>query len=132
MKNIIILTGNVVDEPTIKTLQSGTVVTRFRLAVDRQVAKDAAKKTDFFFCDCWNGVATAVKNHVHKGDLLNVVGAMQLDSKQNDDGSWTNYANVNARAVNFLRLKGSEAQTSEAPESVEASTPAPSEDDIPF
>lgn len=128
------LIGNVVAEPTQKTLASGTIVTQFRLAVDRPKRKNEEtgkwedNGTDYFFVDCWNGVAKAVAANVSKGDLVAALGSAKTSSRERDGGGYDNFFSCNAREVKFLRLKGKETTESVATESA----PPVSEDDIPF
>lgn len=125
--NTITLIGNLATDVTVR--QAGDQLTGwFKIAVNRP-GKD--KGADFIPVKVWNGTATACSRYIGKGSKVGVTGELRTNRKANDDGTFTEYYEVNARRVEFLTPRNAE-QDEEAPTSVASSTEPPSDDDIPF
>lgn len=64
MLNKIIIMGRLVRDPELRRTQSGTAVTSFRLAVDRDYkAEDGSKQADFFDVVAWRSTAEFVSKY---------------------------------------------------------------------
>jgi single-strand DNA-binding protein len=128
--NKVIALGNLASDVTLRQTQTGKQVASFKLAVTRRGENAGA---DFFWVKTWNGSAEACAKYLSKGSEVLIEGSINTSSKKNDDGSYTNYFEVNAPSVKFLRpAKGGTLLDGDAPDSVEATTDAPSDDEIPF
>ena len=88
MYNHIGVMGRLVSDPELKTTQSGTSVTSFRVAVERNYAdKDGNRQADFFDVVAWRGTAEFVCRYFGKGSLVMVEGQLQSRTYQTKDGS---------------------------------------------
>lgn len=92
-----------------------------RIACNRPGSEDA----DFVPFVCWGKTARAVAQYCGKGKVLILDGRLATRSKQRDDGSYDNYAEVNCSAVYF----GPDAKnvTPEVAAAPAAQTPAPAQ-----
>ena len=120
-------------------------VASFLLAINRP-GQDAG--ADFVRVSAWGGQAESCHKYLAKGKKVAVEGRIRTSRKENEDGSFTNYFEINASRVEFLtpREQSSEEQgvqvAAEAPAAApgeatasNAVTPAaaaPATDDIPF
>ena len=78
MLNKIILMGRLVKDPELRRTQSGTAVTSFRIAVDRDFkSQDGSKQADFFDVVAWRGTAEFVSKYFTKGRMAIVEGRLQ-------------------------------------------------------
>lgn len=76
--NKVILMGNLVADPELKTTPSGVSVATFRIAVGRRFAKQGDEVTaDFFSIVAWRNTAEFVSKYFNKGRSIVVVGALQ-------------------------------------------------------
>ena len=97
--NTCVLIGRLTRDPDLRYVQSGTAVTRFTLAVDRQFKKD---ETDFLNCVCFGKTAENIANHLQKGRLVGVEGSIQTGSYEKSDGTKVYTTDIIANAVQFL------------------------------
>ncbi len=83
MLNNVIIVGRLVDDPVVKTLESGLSVCNVVLAVTRSFKNpDGEYDTDFIRCSLWEGVANAMSDYCTKGSVIGVKG--RLISKENE------------------------------------------------
>lgn len=74
MLNKIIIMGRLVRDPELRRTQSGTAVTSFRLAVDRDYkADDGSKPADFFDVVAWRSTAEFVSKYFGLSELTVVL-----------------------------------------------------------
>lgn len=79
MMNQTVLVGRLVNEPTIKELESGKKVSYITLAVQRAYKNmDGEYETDFIPVVLWEAISTNVLEYCHKGDILGVKGRLQV------------------------------------------------------
>ena len=67
-----------------------------RVACNRQ-----GEGCDFVPFVAWGGTARAIAEHCKKGKLLILCGSLRTRSEKKDDGTYTNYFEVNCSAVHF-------------------------------
>ena len=88
MINRVVLMGRLVSDPELKTTQSGTNVTTFRIAVDRNYVKAGEERqADFFDIVAWRYTADFVCKHFRKGSLIAIDGQLQSRTYQAKDGT---------------------------------------------
>ena len=76
--NRVILVGNLVADPELKTTTNGTNVTRFRLAVNRSFTRAGEQpKTDFFDIVAWRQTAEFITKYFSKGSMIGIEGSIQ-------------------------------------------------------
>lgn len=79
--NRVILLGNTVVEPEIKTYGSGERMAKIRLAVN------GVRETQFFDCVCfYEKTVDVIEKYVNKGKKVLIEGELKDDSYKNRDG----------------------------------------------
>ena len=88
MLNKFIAMGRLTAHPELKTTTSGTSVTSFTLAVDRNyTAKGDTRKTDFIKCVAWRNTAEFISKYFKKGKLMAIEGELQSRDYEDRDGN---------------------------------------------
>ena len=103
MLNHITIMGRLTRDPELRRTQSGTAVTSFSLAVDRDF-KDkntGEKTTDFIDCVAWRGTAEFVSRYFSKGRMAVVDGRLEIRDYTDRDGNKRRAAEVVAESVYF-------------------------------
>ena len=102
MLNKIILMGRLTRDPELRRTQSGTAVTSFSLAVDRDFKSQAGEKeTDFIDVVAWRNTAEFVSRYFTKGRMAVVEGRLQIRDWTDRDGAKRRSAEVIAENVYF-------------------------------
>ena len=102
MLNKIILMGRLTRDPELKRTQSGTAVTSFMLAVDRDFkSQSGEKETDFIDVVAWRSTAEFVSKYFAKGRMAVVEGRLQIRDWTDRDGGKRRSAEVIAENVYF-------------------------------
>ena len=115
--NNVVLIGRLTRDPELKYLpgDKNTAVTRFTLAVDRQLSKDKKAEmesknqptADFISVTVWGKQAENVVNYTSKGRLIAVSGRIQTGSYDHKDGHKVYTTEVVADRVQFLEWSDS-------------------------
>lgn len=110
MLNHICIMGRLTRDPELRRTGSGTAVTNFTLAVDRDFApKDGGEKeTDFIDCIAWRGGAEFVSKYFSKGQMAVVSGKLRIRNWTDKDGNKRRSAEVEADSVYFGDSKKSD------------------------
>ena len=127
--NRIILMGRLTRDPELRRTQSGTPVTSFSLAVDRDFKNQAGEKeTDFIDIVAWRNTAEFVCNYFTKGRMAVVEGRLQIREWKDRDGNNRRTAEVLADNIYFGDSKrdGGDRGGYDAPPAYGASYSAPS------
>ena len=102
MLNKIILMGRLTRDPELRRTASGTAVTSFSLAVDRDFkSQSGEKETDFIDIVAWRGTAEFVSKYFTKGRMAVVEGRLQIRDWTDRDGGKRRSAEVVADNVYF-------------------------------
>ena len=102
MLNKVIIMGRLVKDPELRRTQSGTAVTSFRIAVDRDFkSQDGSKQADFFDVVAWRNTAEFVSKYFTKGRMAVVEGRLQIRDWTDRDGGKRRSAEVIAENVYF-------------------------------
>ena len=116
MLNKIIIMGRLVRDPELRRTQSGTAVTSFRLAVDRDYkADDGSKQADFFDVVAWRSTAEFVSKYFSKGRMAVVDGRLQSRPWTDKAGNKRIAIEVVADSVYFGDSKRPESDTASTP-----------------
>ena len=106
MLNKIVLMGRLCKNPELRRTQSGTAVTSFALAVDRDFkGQNCEKETDFIDIVAWRNTAEFVCNHFTKGRMAVVEGRLQIRDWTDKDGKKRKAVEVLADHVYFGESK---------------------------
>ena len=140
MLNKIFIMGRLTKNPELRLTNSGTAVTSFTLAVDRDFKNaDGTKETDFIDVVAWRGTAEFTAKYFTKGRMAVVEGRLQMREWQDKDGNKRRNAEVIADNVYFGDSRSDNAsgghQSAKAPVNVDAEDFAEVEDDdsdLPF
>ena len=123
MLNKIILMGRLTRDPELRRTGSGTAVTSFSLAVDRDFkSQSGEKETDFIDVVAWRNTAEFVSKYFTKGRMAVVEGRLQIRDWTDKDGGKRRSAEVVADNVYFGDTKRDGADSYGAPA---YSAPAP-------
>lgn len=109
MLNNVTLMGRLTADPELKQTTSGTAVTSFTLAVDRNYSKDKEKTTDFINCVAWRNTAEFICRYFKKGQLMALVGSIQVRKYEDRDGNKRNAVEVLTDHVFFCGSKENSA-----------------------
>jgi len=99
--NRIILVGRLTRDPETKFVASGTQVSNFNIAVDRDFPKG---ETDFFRIVAFGKTAEVVEKYMTKGKLVLVEGQLRINNWEKD-GVKRSIPEVVAARVNFMETK---------------------------
>ena len=102
MLNKIIIMGRLTRDPELRRTGSGTAVTSFSLAVDRDFkSQSGEKETDFIDVVAWRSTAEFVSKYFTKGRMAVVEGRLQMRDWTDKDGNKRTTAEVVADNVYF-------------------------------
>ena len=110
MLNKIIIMGRLTRDPELRRTGSGTAVTSFSLACDRDFkSQSGEKETDFIEVVAWKNTAEFVSKYFSKGRMAVVEGRLQIRDWTDKAGSKRTTAEVVADNVYFADSKRSES-----------------------
>jgi single-strand DNA-binding protein len=138
MLNHITIMGRLTKDPELRRTGSGTAVTSFTLAVERDyTGKDQSEKeTDFIDCVAWRGTGEFVDKYFAKGRMACVSGRLQIRIWTDKDGNKRRSAEVIADNVYFADSKNaadSSASSAAAAPAAGSFEPVDIDDDeLPF
>ena len=102
MLNRIVLMGRLTRDPELRRTQSGTAVTSFSIACDRDFkSQSGEKETDFIDIVAWRGTAEFVSKYFAKGRMAIVEGRLQIRDWTDNNGSKRRSAEVIADNIYF-------------------------------
>ena len=107
MLNHIVLMGRMTRDPELRRTATGTAVTSFTLACDRDFKdKETGEKgVDFIDCVAWKASAEFVSKHFSKGRMAAVEGRLQMREWTDKEGNKRRSAEVLASSVYFAGSK---------------------------
>ena len=134
--NKIIICGRLVRQPELKTINTGTELCEFTVAVDRRVAKNAEKVADYFDCTAWEKSGVFVNTYFHKGDGITVEGKMESRKYTDKEGKNRTAWGVRVDNVEFAigksnRTDSTETATADKPSDSDFEEVG-TDDDLPF
>ena len=116
MLNKIILMGRLTRDPELRRTGSGTAVTSFSLAVDRDFkSQSGEKETDFIDVVAWRSTAEFVSKYFTKGRMAVVEGKIQVRSWKDQDGNNRRSTEVVAESVYCADSKRTSSAAAPAP-----------------
>lgn len=102
MLNRIVLMGRLTRDPELRRTQSGTAVTSFSIACDRDFkSQSGEKETDFIDIVAWRGTAEFVSKYFAKGRMAVVEGRLQIRDWTDNNGGKRRSAEVVADNIYF-------------------------------
>lgn len=121
-------TGNLVSDPEVRFITSGTAVARLRVAANERIKDDAGNWSDgssiFLDVELWGNSAEHAAESLAKGDEVVVSGLLKLDAWTNDAGEKktalrVTKASVGASIMRKSRPHANQPQFSGAPKKAE-------------
>jgi len=107
--NVVVLTGRLVADPTLKYTPNGKAVTELRVAVDRRFKNEGEQTADFFDVVAWGQSAEFICNYGGKGQRVSIEGRLQQRSWEKD-GQKRSKIEVVANSLQLLDKKQGEAK----------------------
>lgn len=102
--NRVILVGNLVRDPEIRYIASGTPVTKFTLAVNRRVK--GQDEADFIDVVAWDKLAETCNTYLKKGSPCLVEGRLSIRSYEDKEGIKRKAAEVVINTMQMLSSRG--------------------------
>jgi single-strand DNA-binding protein len=101
--NSILIEGNMVRDPQLRTTTKGTPVCNFRLASNRYLRRDNGyeQEVSFFDVETWAKLADQCNNLGRKGRGVRVVGRLKQDRWTDNDGKPRSRVSIVAEHVEF-------------------------------
>jgi single-strand DNA-binding protein len=101
--NNILIAGNLVPDPLLRSTPKGTPVCALRLASNRYYKQDTGfeKETCFFDVETWAKLAEHCYNVGHKGQGIRVIGRLKQDRWKGQDGKTRSRVTIVAEHVAF-------------------------------
>lgn len=132
--NKIILMGRLVADPETRYTQNNTAMTRFKIAVNRQIKQEGQPTADFFTITAWRQTAEFVQKYFHKGQQVLVEGYLRNNSYTDQQGNKRYSDDIHAEQVYFADSKKSNDNSNDNKTYTE---PAPyqfseNDEDLPF
>ena len=110
MLNKVVIMGRFTKDPELRRTGSGTAVTSFSLACDRDFKSQSGdKETDFIEVVAWKNTAEFVSKYFSKGRMAVVEGRLQIRDWTDKSGNKRTTAEVVADNVYFADSKRSES-----------------------
>ena len=109
--NMVVLMGRLTKDPEVRASQSGTMVGRYALAVDRRFKRDGEPEADFINCVAFGKGAEFAEKYLHKGQRVAVSGRIQTGSYTNKDGVKVYTTDVIVDNQEFGESKKAESKT---------------------
>lgn len=104
--NKVVLAGRTVEDPELRTTQTGLPVTQFRLAVNKRGAKDGQQpQADFITVVAWRQTAEFITKYFKKGNAICVTGSIQTRSYTDKENQKRTATEVVADEAYFVESK---------------------------
>lgn len=130
--NNVTLIGRLTKDPEVTYTDSGKIVARFTLAVNRPFKNNEGKyDADFFNVVVWGKQAEILGNGVSKGQRLAVEGQIRNRHYTAKDGTDKQVTEIIVNSFDFLEYKESSKPKGEGMEEFGTAVPA-NEEFIPF
>lgn len=97
--NKVILIGRLTKDPDLRFASSGTAVTRFTVAVNRQMKRDEA---DFINCIAFGKAGEAIAQYLTKGRQIAISGNIRTGSYNAKDGTKRYTTDVVVETFEFI------------------------------
>ena len=121
--NRTVLTGGVVQTPSLRRSQAGTPVATVRLAFTtrRRIRGGWQNKPNYIDIEVWGRQAEVAASHLHRGHQVAIDGRIELDEYETKDG---NKRRVHKIIADQVRLFPSSQPDASAPKEAVAGTAA--------
>lgn len=116
--NKVILMGRLTRDPEMRYSQgvNPVAVARYTLAVNRRFAREGEPEADFINCVSFGKGGEFVEKFFRKGQMVSVVGRLQVRQWEDKDGTKRRSAEVVAEEHYFAESKKTESYTAQSVE----------------
>ena len=128
--NRVILMGRLVRDPECRQSQSGLMIARFTVAVDRAVKKEGEQSADFISCIAFGKSGEFAEKYLAKGTKMVIEGRWQSGSYKNKDGQTVYTNDCVIDRMEFAESKKSESGNATQDEFVTVTPEI--EEELPF
>ena len=129
MLNVVAIMGRLVADPALRTTQRCTNVCSYRIACDRNFARQGEQRqADFIDIVAWRQQAEFVSKYFQKGSLVAINGRLQTNNYQDKNGNNRTSVAVVADNINFAGSKGTSKPVDEGGEAAPRSDAWPKAD----
>ena len=126
MLNVVAIMGRLVADPELRTTPQGTNVCSFRIACDRNFARQGEQRqADFIDIVAWRQQAEFVSKYFQKGSPIVVEGSLQTRQYQDKNGNNRTAVEVVANQINFVPRTNGQGSASGAAGYAPAAPAAP-------
>ena len=126
MLNVVVLMGRIVADPQLRQTPQGINVASFRIAVDRNFARQGEQRqADFIDIVAWRQQAEFVSKYFQKGSPIVVEGSLQTRQYQDKNGNNRTAVEVVANQINFVPRTNGQGSASGAAGYAPAAPAAP-------
>jgi single-strand DNA-binding protein len=101
MLNQTVLTGNLGADPEVFYSSEGNPVASFNLAF-----RSSKKKTGWIRCVAFNKLAEVVEKYLHKGARIGIIGTLDQQKWETDEGVTRNSYQLIANSIEFIKTDG--------------------------
>lgn len=106
MLNVVAIMGRLVADPELRTTPAGVNVCQFRIACDRNFARQGEQRqADFVDIVAWRQRADFVCKYFQKGSMIAIEGALQSRNYQDKNGNNRTAMEVVASNISFAGSK---------------------------
>ena len=119
MINQCILVGNLGDDPAAHYTPEGLAITHFNIAFNSSAKK---KTANWIKVSCFGKLAEVASTYLHKGARIAVVGILDQNKWQGDDGQTHSTFQIIGNSIEFIKTDGRGFKNGETP----------NDDDVPF
>lgn len=107
--NLAVLQGRLVRDPEIRKTSANVSIMSNALAIERPFkGQDGQKRTDFINIEAWRQTAEYLAKYAKKGDIVHVVGTLQVDDYTNAKGEHKTSFNVIVQSAGICSAKKEE------------------------
>jgi len=103
MLNQVILTGNLGDDPSAHYTPEGMAITHFNIAFKSSAKK---KEANWIKVSCFGKLAELASTYLHKGARIAVVGVLDQNKWQAEDGTNRSTFQIIGNSIEFIKTDG--------------------------
>ena len=130
--NKVILKGRLANDVELTTLESGVILAKSRIAVNRRFKKEGQPDTDFFNCSAFGKTAEFLEKYFVKGQEILVEGSIQNRSWEDSNGNKRYATDIIVNEVEFCgSKKDNESKQQDSPKD-DGEYAAVEDEELPF
>lgn len=99
--NVVVLSGNLGDDPTSKYTTEGMHIESFSMAFT-----STKNKTGWIRVTCFDKIADIAEKYLHKGAKVAITGQIEYEKWTNDNNEVRTSIKIIARGIDFIKIDG--------------------------